>query len=63
MNGPQPPIDPDGLVVADADDLPGRRPERRLHCGRTTGHRRAVDDTEVDAPVEGRPLTDAEIGG
>ena len=52
MNGPQPPIDlPDDVPNDDftADEPP-------VDVG-------PVPDTEVDAPVEGRPLTDAEIGG
>ena len=49
MNGPQPPIDlPDDVPNDDftADEPP-------VAVG-------SVDDTDVDAPVEGTPLTDDE---
>ena len=62
MNGPKPPADPDGLVVA-AGDLPDDVPNDDFTADEPPVADGPVDDTDTDAPVEGRPLTDAEIEG
>jgi hypothetical protein len=62
VSGPQPLIDPDGLVVA-VGDLPDDVPNDDFTADEPPVVDGPVDDTEVDAPVDGRPLTDAEIGG
>ena len=62
MNGPKPPADPDGLVIA-AGDLPDDVPNDDFTADEPPVEIGPVDDTDIDAPVEGRPLTDAEIDG
>jgi hypothetical protein len=62
MNGPKPPIDPDGLVAA-AGDLPDDVPNDDFTADEPPVVDGPVPDTKVDEPVEGSPLTDAEIGG
>jgi hypothetical protein len=60
MNGPQPPTDPDGLVAA--EDLPDDVPNDDFTADEPPVVVGPVDDTDVDAPVEGTPRTDDEIG-
>jgi len=60
MNGPKPPMDPD-VVVATGDDLPDDVPNDDFTADEPPVAIGPVDDTDVDIPVEGRPLTDDEI--
>ena len=52
MSGPQPPIDPD-VVVAAGDDLPDDVPNDDFTADEPPVSDGPVDDTDIDAPVEG----------